>query len=78
MSSKQRKQPGSFLILLGVLLIVAALALVVYNKMESDRAGTASEGALLELESIIFNNQMGIDGMLDTGDEPMILPDDGQ
>lgn len=78
MQNKQRKNPGKIFILLGVLMIVAALALVVYNKLESDRAGEAAEGALIELESIIFNNQMGVDGMLDTGDEPMLLPEDGQ
>ena len=78
MSNKQRKHPGNLFILLGVLLIVAALALVVYNKLESDRAGEASEGALLELESIIFNNQMDIDGLTEFGDEAPLLPGDGQ
>ena len=78
MSNKQRKNPGNLIILLGVLLIVAALVLVAYNKVESDRAGAASEDALMELESIIFNNQMGIDGMPEAGDEPALLPENGQ
>ena len=58
MRNKQRKNPGTPFIVAGVVLILAALALLLYNNWESDRAGDASETGVIELESIIFNNQM--------------------
>ncbi|MBR4080518.1 MAG: hypothetical protein IKK21_01880 [Clostridia bacterium] len=71
MKSKKWYRLGLSLMAAGVLMIVAALGLVLYNNWESDRAGDASETALLELESIIFNNQMGItdDAALEDGEQ---------
>lgn len=60
MKSKKWYKLGLALMAAGVMMIVAALGLVLYNNWESERAGEASETALIELESIIFNNQMGI------------------
>ena len=65
MKSKRMRQIGTSLIVAGVLMIVAALGLVIYNKVQSDAAGAASENAILELENIMFNNQMN--GMSDDG-----------
>ncbi|MBQ2952662.1 MAG: hypothetical protein IJE07_03820 [Clostridia bacterium] len=56
--SKQMRRLGTSLIVAGVMMIAAALGLVIYNKVQSDTAGNASEAAILELESIMFNNQM--------------------
>ena len=45
--------------LIGLLLIVAALLLVLYNNWESDNAGQASQEALMALEALRFNRVMG-------------------
>lgn len=60
MNSKKWRAVGISLMAAGMLMIASALGLVLYNNWESDRAGDASEVAVLELEAIIFNNQMGI------------------
>ncbi len=53
---KNRK--GVPLMLAGLLLIVAALLLVLYNTWESNTAGDASEDALMALESLRFERKM--------------------
>lgn len=65
MSNKQdknqsagKKHPGTPMIIVGIVLILLSLALVLYNNWESDRAGEASEMALPELETVIFDRQM--------------------
>ena len=58
--TRKRRKPGTVMILLGVLLIAISLGLVLYNNWESDRAGQASEVAVTDLESIIFNNQLNL------------------
>lgn len=45
-----RTKRGKLSILLGLLLIAAALSLLIYNKWESNRAGASSAGALAELK----------------------------
>lgn len=57
MKSKSAKTLSWVLIVLGIVMIIAAMVLVVYNKQESDSAGEASEMALTQLEDIIFNMQ---------------------
>ena len=57
MKSKSAKTLSWVLIVLGIVMIIAAMVLVVYNKQESDSAGEASEMALTQLEDIIFNLQ---------------------
>lgn len=59
MKSKKMRLMGTSLIVAGALMILTALGLVVYNKVQSDYAGGASETAMMELESIMFNNQYG-------------------
>lgn len=44
--NKHQSKPGTLLILLGILLIAAALALIFYNKWDSDRAGEAAASVL--------------------------------
>lgn len=46
------------LMIAGLLLIVSALGLVGYNIWESNKAGEASEQALVSLDAIIFERQM--------------------
>lgn len=49
---------GMSLMIAGVLLIVSAIGLVGYNVWESNKAGEASEQALVNLDAIIFERQM--------------------
>jgi len=56
--SNKKNMHGVPLMVVGAVMIVAALCLVLYNNWESDRAGEASEMALPALESLIFDKQM--------------------
>lgn len=49
---------GMSLMIAGILLIVSAIGLVGYNVWESNKAGEASEQALVNLDAIIFERQM--------------------
>ena len=62
MSTKKKNLHGVPLMIAGMLMIVAAFGLVMYNNWESDRAGEASEMALPALESLIFDKQMDQSG----------------
>ena len=50
---------GMFFILTGICLLAAAVALVLYNKWDSDRAGKVSEEILAELDQVIMENVGG-------------------
>lgn len=52
------QRTGVSLMVAGVLLIVSALGLVGYNIWESNKAGEASEQALMSLDALIFERQM--------------------
>lgn len=56
--NKKTNRHGLSLMLVGLLLIVAALLLVLYNNMESNEAGKASDLALQALKQNQFNEQM--------------------
>ena len=47
---------GMFFILTGICLLAAAVALVLYNKWDSDRAGKVSEEILTKLDQVIMEN----------------------
>ena len=53
---KNRK--GNLLMTLGLVLILAALALVVYNQWDASRAQQESDDALMALEQIRIQRQM--------------------
>lgn len=52
---KKKSRFSTFLIVLGVLLIIGAVALVVYNKIESIRAGDESAAILEKMEEAMQN-----------------------
>ena len=55
-SGKNRRGRGTFLILAGILLLCAAIALILYNRWDSDRAGKASADILDQMEETMSEN----------------------
>lgn len=68
-----KKRRGPILILIGLVLIIAAVGLVLYNNWDSDRAGRESEEIADLLESIIIYDPAPVPTM-DNG-QPVALPD---
>ncbi|MCD8341881.1 MAG: sortase [Clostridiales bacterium] len=56
-----RRKGGVLFMVLGVLLLAAALALVLYNNWDNDRAGSDAEDALGVLEEAIDENANAVD-----------------
>ena len=52
----KRKKKGTIFIIIGILLIVAALSIVIYNKLDSDRAERAAKDVLGKLTDVIAEN----------------------
>ena len=47
------KKHGLFCVVLGALLLIAAVSLVLYNKNENEKSGEAAQSVLVELVEII-------------------------
>ena len=72
------KRLGTFLMILGIILVTGALGLIVYNRLEDNRAGEESSSALDMLKEYISENagETTIVTTLDDGVQPDINVDD--
>lgn len=77
--NKNARRTGAALMAAGVMLIVAALILVGYNVWESNKAGEASEQALMNLDALILERQMENQSGGESGLDALLnMPDDAQ
>ena len=69
---KHKNRKGNFCIIIGLLLIAAALSLTIYNKWDEKRAGETAQLTLQQLQAV-QNEQAQVSGELSEGD--VLTPD---